>query len=172
MRLPKKASRHESAHLRIKQVTLILQGLHMQAMTNHFKSNAMPCWYFAQGWLWNQLLLWKFSSWLMCWSYKTIIIANGQDLNQISWQSSNIKQLTLLTSCSRVAHAGNVKSCQIQCHAMLVLRSRLIVESTPPMEVLILVNVLKLQNDHHCEWPGSQSNLLTIKQHQATDPTN
>ena len=55
---------------------------------------------------------------------------------------------------------------------MLVLRSTLIVESIPPMEVLILVNVLKLQNDHHCEWPGFQSNLLTIKDHQATDPTS
>jgi hypothetical protein len=103
MRLPKKASRHESAHLRIKQVTLILQGLHMQAMTNHFKCNAMPCWYFAQGWLWNQLLLWKFSSWLMCWSYKTIIIANGQAFNQIYWQSSIIKQLTLVIQGFRMS---------------------------------------------------------------------
>ena len=72
-----------------------------------------------------------------------------------------INQLTLATGCT-------CRQCHIQRQAMLVLRSRLIVESTPPMEALILVNVLKLQNDHHCKWPGFVSNLLTIKQHESS----
>ena len=80
--------------------------------------------------MWNQLLFWRLSSWLMCWSYKWTSLRHSSAIyTNLPGSQSNQNKLQDWESQTQIVSDVAQQN----------------VESTPLLEVVILVNVLKLQ---------------------------
>ena len=80
--------------------------------------------------MWNQLLFWRLSSWLMCWSYK--------------WTSLRHTYAICINLPGSQSNQNKLQDWESQTQIVSDVAQQN-VESTPLLEVVILVNVLKLQ---------------------------